>query len=336
LKELFAFFAKFGNNFGIKNMTNDTKKTIIISLCCTVLTSFTIVGIVNIIHHNYGVGGFETPDRELFLKEITEQNENSAFLENLNENNQIQNEGKVSYQIYRVNSGDMIGTIAENFGVTQDTLISVNKIKQSRLLQIGQYLKIPNMPGILYTVKKSGETLESITEYFKVDLQKCALANSIKPESSLTEGQVIFVPNAELDWVTRQEINGDLFVRPLKRYYLSSPYGWRSSPFTGARSFHNGIEMAISEGTPIHPALIGVVSSTGYNSVYGNFVIISHHSGYKTLYAHMSAITCKVGQSVGLNSTIGKVGSTGQSTGPHLHFTVYKNGKTVSPFSLMK
>ena len=230
----------------------------------------------------------------------------------------------------------MIGSIAENFGVTQDTLISVNKIKQSRLLQIGQYLKIPNMPGILYTVKDSGETLESITSHFKVDLQKCALANSIEAGASLSEGQVIFVPNAELDWVTRQEINGDLFVRPLKWFYLSSPYGWRPSPFTGVRSFHNGIDMATAEGTPVRPALIGKVSNVGFNSVYGNFVIISHHSGYKTLYAHLSAVTCSIGQSVGLNTIIGRVGSTGQSTGPHLHFTVYKNGKTVSPFSLMK
>ncbi len=305
------------------------KKLFLVSLCAVAFISFSVAAVFHYKHRNLGIGGFETPDRDVFVKEIIEESLNTELAEN-------QKKDTVAYQIYRVNSGDMIGAIAEKFGVTQDTLISVNKIKQTRLLQIGQYLKIPNMPGILYTVKSSGENLQSVTDYFKVDLQKCALANGITSESKLTEGQVLFVPDAELDWVTRQEINGDLFIRPLKRYYLSSNYGWRPSPFTGKRSFHNGIDMASPEGTYVRPALVGRVSSTGFSSVYGNYVIIAHHSGYKTLYAHLSSINCKKGQSVGLNTVIGKVGSTGQSTGPHLHFTVYKNGKTVNPFTLMK
>jgi murein DD-endopeptidase MepM/ murein hydrolase activator NlpD len=71
------------------------------------------------------------------------------------------------------------------------------------------------------------------------------------------------------------------------------------------------------------------------SAVYGNYVIITHHSGYKSLYAHMSQITCKRGNFVYTNTMIGRVGSTGQSTGPHLHWTVYKNGKTVNPLSLI-
>ena len=243
----------------------------------------------------------------------------------------------LTYQTYRVKKGDMIGFIADDFDVTSDTIISINNIKQSRLIQPGQYLKIPSMPGILYTVKTDGETPQTIAKKYDVDAEKCALVNSTTVEASLSAGTSIFVPDAALDWMTRQEINGDLFHKPLRvRYWLSSPYGWRDSPFnTGRRSFHGGIDMAVGSGTPIYAALDGKVSAVGYNSTYGNYVIITHHSGYKTLYGHMSRVTCKKGNFVYTTTKIGEVGSTGLSTGPHLHFTVYKNGKTVNPLTLI-
>ena len=244
---------------------------------------------------------------------------------------------ELCYYTYRVKKGDMIGYIADKFNITQDTIISVNNIHQSRLLQIGQYLKIPSMPGIIYTVRKTGETVESISAKYEVSAEKCARVNSLDSEKELVAGTTVFVPDAQLDWVTRQEINGDLFHKPIhSRYWLSSYYGWRSSPFSGKRSYHSGVDMAAPSGTSIYAALDGTVTSTGFNNVYGNYVIISHHSGYKSLYGHMSAVLVSRGQYVTTNTRIGKVGSTGMSTGPHLHFTVYKFGKTVNPAALWK
>ena len=86
----------------------------------------------------------------------------------------------------------------------------------------------------------------------------------------------------------------------------------------------------------MYAALGGTVTSAGFNNVYGNYIIITHHSGYKTLYGHLSAILVTRGQYVDTNTRIGRVGSTGMSTGPHLHFTVYKFGKTVNPLGLWK
>ncbi len=251
--------------------------------------------------------------------------------ENTNENLEI------TYQTYRVKSGDMIGFIADAFDVTQDTIISVNNIKQSRLIQPGQYLKIPSMPGIIYTVKKNGETPDTIAQKYKVNTEKVATVNYLNTDSELKAGTSLFVPDAELDWATRQEINGDLFKKPLHaRYWLSSNYGWRNSPFNaGARTFHGGIDMAVSAGTPIYAALDGTVTAVGYNATYGNYVIITHHSGYKTLYGHMKSTACRKGNFVYTNTVIGYVGSTGMSTGPHLHFTVYKNGKTINPLTVL-
>lgn len=244
---------------------------------------------------------------------------------------------ELSYFTYRVKAGDMIGYIADEYGITQDTIISVNGIRQSRLLQVGQYLKIPSMPGILYTVREDGESPETIAQKFDVSAEKCARVNSLGQTAALNAGVTLFVPDAELDSVTLAEINGDLFRTPLRaRYTLSSYYGWRRSPFTGARSFHSGIDMAAPQGTSIYAALAGRVTTVGYNATYGNYVIVTHHSGYRTLYAHMSAVLVVNGQNVDTDTRLGRVGSTGLSTGPHLHFSVFKWNNTVNPLELLR
>ncbi len=294
----------------------------------------------------HGVGGLETtaePEYEENLSTLLASVENDINAENP-EGAEVAatvagaaDSSIITYQTYRVKAGDMIGFIADAFDVTQDTIISVNNIKQSRLIQPGQYLKIPSMPGIIYTVKKNGETAVSIAEKYKVNAEKTALANNVSLDTELKAGTSLFVPEAELDWATRQEINGDLFKKPIHaRYWLSSKYGWRDSPFNaGTRTFHGGIDMAVAQGTPIYAALDGTVTAVGYNATYGNYVIITHHSGYKTLYGHMKATACRKGNFVYTNTVIGYVGSTGMSTGPHLHFTVYKNGKTINPMTVL-
>ncbi|MGL4981851.1 MAG: peptidoglycan DD-metalloendopeptidase family protein [Treponemataceae bacterium] len=241
------------------------------------------------------------------------------------------------YTVYRVKEGDMIGTLAEQFNVTQDCIISTNSIKNTRTIQIGQYLRIPSMSGILYTTKTNTETPESIAEKYKISAEKVALVNKAKITDAFPSDQTLFLPEAELDWITRQEINGDLFMRPLKnRYYISSNFGWRSNPFTGSRTYHNGIDLACPQGTPIYAALSGRVVAAGWDNTYGNYVVVAHHSGYRTLYGHMSRITTTYGQSIGTGTKIGEVGNTGMSTGPHVHFTILKNGKAVNPRTLWK
>jgi murein DD-endopeptidase MepM/ murein hydrolase activator NlpD len=317
------------------------------AFCAGVLVSCVCVGIARSAAEKKGIGGLETAGVPEFTEDMLDGVSSSKNSGDAEDNEldtaaallQKENGGmsQLSYFTYRVKTGDMIGNLADQFGITQDTIISVNGIRQSRLLQVGQYLKIPSMPGILYTVKAKGETPETIAAKFEVSADKCAKVNFLLKNSSLDSGATVFVPDAQLDWVTRQEINGDLFHRPLRsRYWLSSYYGWRESPFTGKRSYHSGIDMATPMGTSVYAALEGQVSSTGYNSTYGNYIIISHHSGYKTLYGHLSAVLVVRGQYVTTATRIGKVGNTGLSTGPHLHFTVFKSGKTVNPLGVLK
>lgn len=239
------------------------------------------------------------------------------------------------YRVHQVKSGEQILQLALSYGISQDSIMSLNKIKNARLLQIDQLLKIPSMDGILYTIKDK-DTLSGIASKHEISLSKLKTVNNIE-EENLIVGHVIFLPGAHLDWMTIQEINGDLFVCPLRgRYRITSRFGWRTDPFTRNRSFHNGVDMAIARGTPVYSALAGQVVSTGFSPVYGLHVIIKHHSGYQTLYGHLNSIFARPNTFVSSYTQIGTVGSTGRSTGPHLHFTVYKNGATIDPMTLLK
>lgn len=237
------------------------------------------------------------------------------------------------FDIYSIQKGDIIGNLAAEFGLNEDTLISVNNVKNARLIQIGQVLRVPNQDGIFYSVKKD-DTLVSISEKYQVEPDAIKITNELFSEN-IRAGANLFIPGARLDWVERQEINGDLFIWPISGY-ITSPYGYRKSPFTGIRQFHSGLDIGSPMGTPIRAAMSGRVSATGWDDVLGNYAVVSHHSGYRTLYGHMSVVRTKAGAYVSTGERIGDVGSTGLSTGPHLHFTVYKSGITVNPRNLMK
>ena len=238
------------------------------------------------------------------------------------------------YDYYLVQIGDNISSLAYNLGLNQDTIITVNNITNSRLLQAGKTVKIPNQDGIIHTVRNN-ETLSSLAERYKADPEAIKTANELFSDY-IAAGTNLFIPGAKLDWQKLQEINGDLFIWPVNGA-LTSYYGWRRSPFNrNVRQFHNGIDIRGSTGTPVRAAMAGRVSAVGFDRIFGNYIIINHHSGYRTLYGHLSVIRTRTGAYVAQGERIGDVGNTGQSTGPHLHFTVFKNGATVNPRALMR
>lgn len=112
---------------------------------------------------------------------------------------------------------------------------------------------------------------------------------------------------------------------------LTSGYGWRRSPFTGETEFHQGIDLAAPEGTPVRPAGWGVVTRAGPAGAYGNLVEIQHEDGLVTRYAHLSRVSVSPGEEVGPHTLLGQVGSTGRSTAPHLHFETRYGERTMDP-----
>ena len=242
----------------------------------------------------------------------------------------------ISYSTYKVKSGDTISSIALKAGLTNiSTLIAVNGIDNVRTLRAGQKLRIPNQDGLTYSVAR-GDTINGLSLKFHVSMEEILDVNDLSSKS-LSVGQEIFIPGAKMDMSKLQQAMGEMFKCPISaKYRLTSRFGPRADPFSGARSNHTGIDMACPTGTPITATASGTVAFTGVNPVFGNYVIIKHANGYQSLYGHMSMIIAKKGQRVSQGTRIGLVGSTGYSTGPHLHFTVYKNGKLVNPMTLIK
>ena len=126
------------------------------------------------------------------------------------------------------------------------------------------------------------------------------------------------------------------WIKPCSYKLLSSPYGWRTHPVYGDQRFHSGVDLAGSQGTPIYAARSGTVTAATYNSSSGYYVTINHGDGYSSSYLHMTGYIVKVGQKVSRGQTIGYMGSTGVSTGPHLHFSIYYNGSTVNPANYIR
>jgi murein DD-endopeptidase MepM/ murein hydrolase activator NlpD len=132
-----------------------------------------------------------------------------------------------------------------------------------------------------------------------------------------------------------QKMQRDVFLagRPVKKGWMSSGFGQRIDPITGRQAWHNGVDFAGKDGADVIAVAAGVVVYSGPRSGYGKMVEINHGSGYSTRYGHHKALTVKAGDIVRKGEVIGLMGSSGRSTGPHVHFEVFKNGRIVDPAS---
>lgn len=143
-------------------------------------------------------------------------------------------------------------------------------------------------------------------------------------------GQVLKLPGGAKASAPSNSSSGGRWPKPVAGP-ITSPYGMRKHPITGKYSMHTGLDIGAATGTPIQVVKSGRVTFAGWNGGYGNYVVVDHGNGLQTAYAHLSKINVSVGQQISARQVIGKVGSTGMSTGPHLHFEVKKNGNFVNP-----
>ena len=139
------------------------------------------------------------------------------------------------------------------------------------------------------------------------------------------------------DYLSQQK---DIYVATPKGWpvvgRISSPYGYRAHPKTGARDFHSGMDIAADPGVPVKATADGIVSFAGWSGGSGNLVALEHGSGFSTYYAHNKSVVVKVGRKVKRGDLLGYVGSTGNSTGPHLHYEVWKEGRSLNPFTFIE
>jgi murein DD-endopeptidase MepM/ murein hydrolase activator NlpD len=238
--------------------------------------------------------------------------------------------GQVS--TYTVRAGDTLSSIAKMFDVSVGTVLSANDLKRGDALVVGQKLIILPVSGVQYTISK-GDTISSISKKYKVDVGEIIGFNGFSSESDvLPIGESIIIPFAE----TEQK---STTIVPSKKI-VNKAHGTGGPDYTGyfirpvleelgrkSQGLHgyNGVDIAAKKGTPIIAAAAGeviVARSGGWNGGYGSYVVIAHGNGTQTLYGHMSSVAVEEGWHVSKGQTIGQVGSTGRSTGSHLHFEI--------------
>jgi LysM repeat protein len=234
---------------------------------------------------------------------------------------------------HTIGRGDTISGIAMKYGLNLDTVVSVNRIEDVRRVPVGAELKLPNQNGILHAVRR-GDSLSSIGKAYNVSMHALADVNNLE-SAVIHPGQELFIPGARMRQMDLKKVLGELFIFPTNGR-ITSAFGPRNDPFTGVRRFHNGIDIAGPVGTPVLAAMAGKVVKIGVHPSYGRYVIMSHASGYQSWYAHLNKPLVASGTTVAQGEIIGEMGNTGYSTGPHLHFSIFKNGSPVDPMRFLR
>jgi murein DD-endopeptidase MepM/ murein hydrolase activator NlpD len=248
---------------------------------------------------------------------------------------------------YTVQNGDTVSSIARRFGLTVNTILWANNLTAYSLIRPGDSLMILPYNGILYTVK-SGDTVSKIARYYGLEIDKILSSNNLGADLKI--GQKIILPGAkkitqsaavtqsssytgltairDLIKAPAAKTSGSKMAWPTEGNRITQYFSWR----------HAGLDIANKIGTPLYAADDGVVTIAqgGWNGGYGNTIVIDHGGGIKTRYGHASKLFVKVGDTVQKGENIAAMGSTGRSTGSHLHFEVLINGARYNPLNYIR
>ena len=242
---------------------------------------------------------------------------------------------------HTVQSGDTLYGIAQKYKLSAETLMFANGLETNPdLLRLGQQLTILPLNGILHTVKK-GDTLESIAKTYKVTASNIVNSplNQLDARNPvISVNQRLFVPGGYKAMPVQQVQVVYRGPVPAGASRGSGRFVWPTAGYVtqGFFRYHPAVDIARAIGTPVMAADNGYVVAAGWsNDGYGNRIVIDHGNGYQTLYGHLSKIFVKVGDSVTRGSQIGLMGSTGRSTGPHLHFEIRRNGVQLNPIGFL-
>ena len=242
-------------------------------------------------------------------------------------------------EIYTVQSGDSLWSISRKFDTTIEAIKNANNLNSDRL-QPGQELNIPqtgkggqrseSSRKIIHEVKR-GESLSAIARRYGSSITNIKLANNLSNDR-IYVGQDLVIPNKSNDGPF--DISEDKLIWPVLGT-ITSGYGWRTHPISNDRDFHTGIDIAIPVGKEIRAAAPGKVVESDWRGGYGKTIIIDHGDGVKTLYAHNSRLVVPSGRKVNTGDVVALSGSTGVSSGPHLHFEVIINSDEVNPINYL-
>lgn len=247
---------------------------------------------------------------------------------------------------YLVAEGDTVRGIAEKFKIDVDTLLGANAevARNPDLLKPGMSLSILPTNGALVTMAE-GDTLVKVAQKFGVDAGEVVQFNQIPDADAVAVGSKLILPGAKID-ATGEGVQtaAALAFQPLFQVQQGLTWVWPAAGVitsvhgevgpTSPRG-HAGLDIAAPVGTPIYAAADGVVERANDGGPYGLVIVVAHADGYETRYAHLSGFEANVGEEVKAGDLIGRMGSTGYSTGSHLHFELREGGSLVDPQTLL-
>ena len=244
---------------------------------------------------------------------------------------------------YEVKSGDTVSSIATEFGVSDETINWENDLAKNSQIKEGSTLRILPVSGVAHTVS-GGDTIYSIAKKYQANAQAILdfPFNDISDDFQVATGEVLIIPDgappekpkpaptqylaSEKQNINVSELGTSKFSWPASGD-LAQYFSW----------YHPAIDISNLGGGPIRASDSGTVTVAGWpdGSGYGNRVLIDHGNGYTTLYAHLSAVYVRPGQTISKGAVIGAMGSTGRSSGVHVHLEIRKNGQALNPLSIL-
>jgi len=241
----------------------------------------------------------------------------------------------VKLAIHAMRPGESYWDVARQYRVSIDTIIAANPFLESLVAREGTSIAVPREDGVLFAVDNFYDAYRMARLTGHEGPLRGDYRQSVFRALSPDDVRLAFIPDTRPALVSEKlealYAIRRIFQNPVRSGLYSSLYGDRVDPMFEGMAFHNGIDIMSRMGTPIRPAREGMVSFTGWMDGYGQTVIVQHWDGYVTWYGHCSAIKVKRGDWVNKKDVMALVGSTGRSTGPHLHFMVMRHGRMIDP-----
>jgi murein DD-endopeptidase MepM/ murein hydrolase activator NlpD/NAD-dependent dihydropyrimidine dehydrogenase PreA subunit len=264
----------------------------------------------------------------LFKQYIADVETNRRRIFNREKNREQSTAAAESLTIYQYTpaEGDDLFSLAARCNIPYASLASLNRIRHPALLETGLPLLLPSSPGVFIPPDPAS------------DLERLLAAARFGGQDGIpvtvsrgTGGRFLFYPGDDFTSTERAFFLNTGFRFPLRSFALTSSYGVRQNPVTGNFRLHQGLDLAAPEGTDVFAVGEGTVTEIGEDRIYGNYVIVRHGESWASLYGHLQKVETSLNSIVQSGTLIGKVGSTGQSTGPHLHFELRQNGRARDP-----